>query len=632
MSALVIFTLIMLHKKDLIYTLTPFFLIHFFVRLLILNQGLELSLFIVLTESFVMIAQGFLLLYLSQAFHVVFNIKNNRFKGNLLFIVNTLILALFSTIITVALYRALSITDLYLSHHIVQSFSKEFFGIALVLPLLYLSYRFDKRFALPEYKLIKHTLFFLAYLSLIIVILLFEPFSFNQHGYFFSVLFVLVAFLFSYRIILFYSILSLYLGAFLFIQSDWPIIQHTEQTLSFIIFIFIAVMLAIIIRRVREEQFGQQRDNKMMNQELDDLLDFVYELLSLSKSLIKDDQNDDLLYMDKTFDVAIRLFQDVDKAFYIVEDHNDYTVHSRYNYNHDNDIPFLHESLNIFLEESIHLLRLNSIKDTLKTRYGEDVLHFHPSTTIQSRIFMSFNISAKKRMILCIDQYKERATYHVNRYHQFLALIDQLYKKHDLNQSAQVLKDDIILSFVRTLDLYDAYTKGHSEDVAKISQTLAKALDLDEDAVKNIYYAGLLHDIGKVGVDSHVINKKGKLNKDEYEAVKKHVMFGYNVMADEEALKPIAEIVKHHHEWWDGSGYPAGLKETDIPLGAQILSVADALSTMATDRPYRTHLDKQTILNELKKYAGTQFSPTITPIMIQFIQEGFLERHYKKEF
>src|SRR5262249_1668079 len=142
-------------------------------------------------------------------------------------------------------------------------------------------------------------------------------------------------------------------------------------------------------------------------------------------------------------------------------------------------------------------------------------------------------------------------------------------------------------SLTAALDAKDAYTHGHSERVARIAVELGREMGLEEDELGNVYLAGLLHDIGKIGVNDTVLNKAGPLTPEEEEHVKKHVTIGYAILRDLHQLKDLLPGVLHHHERYDGQGYPHGLAGDAIPLLARLLAVADSFDAMSTTRSYR---------------------------------------------
>lgn len=630
-AALYIFTYLIFSKRDLLFVGVPFLVLQLFSRLFYTDQNLALTLLIPFSMLLLMTLQAEMVKWLLQRININTMVEKARFRANLFIFMYTIILALVSSIMMILLLFATSTTSCNPYQCFIKVFSGEFLGLYILLPVLYLSYHHDGILKKCKETVIAHGLFFTVFLGLLLLFVFLERFSFNQQGYIFVILFVVIAYNFSYRTLLFYLILSLYFGAIYVVRPNIEINVFLGYGISFLVFVMIASIIAVIIKRFLEDQINQQKESVLITSELNNLLDYVYDLLKLSKALINEDDKDVDRYHAHAFDVAIRLFQDVDAAYACAISKGAYRLVKSYNYCDDSSIPYYHEMMTIFTDENKRLARYN-VKEALKQQYGDDFMLYQDRLKVYTRIYLKLTTSYEQELVIVIDQHSKKAKYYEVRYKQFLGLISQLFKKYDLSKRTQMLKDDIILSFVRTLELYDAYTKGHSEDVAVFSELLANQLGLESDLKKAIYYAGLLHDIGKVGVDYDIINKPGKLTDSEYEAVKKHVMFGYHVMQDSSDLKAIAEIVKHHHEWWDGGGYPEGLKGDDIPLGAQIISVADAVATMATSRPYKKRMNKQIIINELKKYKGKQFAPQAAICMIKLLEEGLLERHYKEDY
>ena len=177
--------------------------------------------------------------------------------------------------------------------------------------------------------------------------------------------------------------------------------------------------------------------------------------------------------------------------------------------------------------------------------------------------------------------------------------------------------NEVINSFTNLLEIYDYYTKGHNENVAKISLKIAREMGLSKDQRKKTYWAGLLHDIGKIIIPQHILNKKGKLTEKEYEIIKKHTKWGYQTLKTSEELSEIAEYILYHHERWDGSGYPEGLAGDAIPKISQILAVADAWDAMTSKRSYRDSLEIGEAIAELKNNSGTQFSSEIVNVFLE---------------
>ena len=159
---------------------------------------------------------------------------------------------------------------------------------------------------------------------------------------------------------------------------------------------------------------------------------------------------------------------------------------------------------------------------------------------------------------------------------------------------------------ILAVDTKDRYTKRHSEDVARYALFLARRIGVAETELEAIRVAGLLHDVGKIGIPDHVLRKPGKLTDEEYEVVKQHVALGDMIVRDVPDIEMVRAGIRHHHERVDGRGYLHGLAGDDIPLVGRILAVGDAFSAMTTSRPYRKALDVAEALRRLEDAAGTQ--------------------------
>ncbi|SDA75050.1 HDOD domain-containing protein [Butyrivibrio sp. INlla18] len=179
-------------------------------------------------------------------------------------------------------------------------------------------------------------------------------------------------------------------------------------------------------------------------------------------------------------------------------------------------------------------------------------------------------------------------------------------------------------TFINFIDAKDPYTRGHSKRVAMYAAEIAKRMRLPEDDIQNIYYAGLLHDAGKISVPDAVLNKPGILTKEERAMIQNHTVAGGKMLVQLSSLKGVRETALYHHERYDGSGYPDGLKGEMIPLFARIVGVADAYDAMSSNRVYRRHLNKDEIIEEIQKGAGTQFDPRIVTYMVDMINDGYV--------
>lgn len=189
-----------------------------------------------------------------------------------------------------------------------------------------------------------------------------------------------------------------------------------------------------------------------------------------------------------------------------------------------------------------------------------------------------------------------------------------------LYQKIQDSYFEITKALAQAIEAKDPYTHGHSERVMEYAVQIAQKLDLPEEEKELLKYAAMLHDIGKIGVRGIVLNNPNGLTNEEYDEIKKHPAVGEGIIQPIELLQPIRQFIKHHHEWYNGKGYPDGLSGENIPLGARILAVTDAYDAMKSDRPYRKALTEETAIQELKRGSSTQFDPKIVEIFLEILK------------
>ncbi|MBX3414137.1 MAG: HD domain-containing protein [Pirellulales bacterium] len=181
----------------------------------------------------------------------------------------------------------------------------------------------------------------------------------------------------------------------------------------------------------------------------------------------------------------------------------------------------------------------------------------------------------------------------------------------DLYRQQAELLAGVVRALTSAIDAKDPYTCGHSDRVARISVRLAQEMGLDLDTLKTIYLGGLLHDVGKIGIDDNVLRKPGKLTEAEFAHIKTHVEIGYHILIDLKQLSHVLPIVRHHHESWDGRGYPHQLTGENIPFLARIVAVADAFDAMSSDRVYRKGMDEEKLDGILRDGAGKQWDADV---------------------
>lgn len=208
-----------------------------------------------------------------------------------------------------------------------------------------------------------------------------------------------------------------------------------------------------------------------------------------------------------------------------------------------------------------------------------------------------------------------------------LKLIKQKNEVEVKNKELIEVYEKLNISFHSTIqvvsnavDARDSYTAGHSNRVVDYSLAIGKKLNMTEESINQLYLAALMHDIGKIGISDLILHKSAKLSDEEYEIIKSHPQIGTDILKSVEAFDVLLPSILHHHERYDGRGYPDNLSAEAIPLNARIIAIADTFDAMTSDRPYRKALSTEKAINEIEINKGKQFDPHIASIFIDFIK------------
>ncbi len=206
----------------------------------------------------------------------------------------------------------------------------------------------------------------------------------------------------------------------------------------------------------------------------------------------------------------------------------------------------------------------------------------------------------------------------------------QLAAKHQELRTAYV---QTIRTLTEAVDAKDTYTRGHSERVGIYASKIAREMGHPKELIERVYIAGLLHDVGKIGIRDAVITKPDRLSPEEYEEIKRHPEIGARILEPVDFLRDVAPCVRHHHEWYDGSdrGYPDRLIGDRIPLPSRIILVADTAEAMTSDRPYRSALSLDRVVAEISKYSGSQFDPMVVQAFLRILEREGDEFLHKRQ-
>ena len=276
---------------------------------------------------------------------------------------------------------------------------------------------------------------------------------------------------------------------------------------------------------------------------------------------------------------------------------------------------------------SIFGLLAAAIARGLDPGYNTDIV---PETMIAFTMLFAFSFFS--RIIITVLKENRQELLRVEKEAEKAKYVDELNKKNqELANEKERLNDltrEAILALSNAVEFNDHYTNGHLQRVANYSKSIAEKMGLEPAKITEIYYAGLLHDVGKLGINNELINKPERLNDEEYETMKLHTPMGYKIlrdMSEKTDFKDLSNGAKWHHERYDGTGYPDNLKGTEIPLIARIIAVADSYDAMTSTRSYRQSMNCEQVRQELIKGKGTQFDPEIIDIMLELIDKGELK-------
>jgi HD-GYP domain-containing protein (c-di-GMP phosphodiesterase class II) len=234
-------------------------------------------------------------------------------------------------------------------------------------------------------------------------------------------------------------------------------------------------------------------------------------------------------------------------------------------------------------------------------------------------LFLSVSFAASR---LFYHQYQTNLDLTNRLVHQQRHLADLVdVQSKALVDAEDKMSREVIRILAKVLDDYDPYTRGHSENVARLSENLARRLGYPEKFQHEIYWVGMIHDIGKIRVPKYILNKTDRLTDEEFEKIRQHPLYGYDMISESEVLRPLADIVLCHHERYDGSGYPNHLSGDQIPLAAQILALTDAWDAMLSRRVYRESLSVEYARAELVRCSGKQFAPFLVNSFLAMVEE-----------
>ena len=278
--------------------------------------------------------------------------------------------------------------------------------------------------------------------------------------------------------------------------------------------------------------------------------------------------------------------------------------------------------LSIYFELLLVVLFYTPLRVHFEGLYTVTFMNRFPMLYLCILMLTTISMTQYHESILVEIEYTDRLNAEVAK--QTRVAIEQSKVATERANQLSILTEEMIQTLAKTIDAKDKYTNGHSFRVSEYSVKLAKSLGFSDEELHNLERESLLHDIGKIGVPDAVLNKPSKLTDTEFETIKGHTIIGKTILDGIDGMNGVADAAAYHHERYDGTGYPKGLKGKDIPSHARIISIADAFDAMRSDRIYRKGLDDNTIRTELINGSGKQFDPDYLTAFISLFDKGEL--------
>lgn len=448
----------------------------------------------------------------------------------------------------------------------------------------------------------------------------------ENFGILILVLYIYSAYRYQYRMILFLNLIFLILVYAFHIQFV-SVEDYTLASVTNSIYIFAISSIAVMAKNLLQERKESYDGLERAKENLERVMLATNKVLNVDNSLPEDVEVFPRRYIIDMFQLAVDIYPKFTHATCYIKGDDEVEFIAAYNYDLDfiNELEFQSSGFNwsyykplIEKQNSEHIMSENKSMDLFYEHYGRLKESMRFTVKLGDNIYagMSFDI---------MEASKETFdSYDLDTFTTFQVLVNSYYQVATLNSENNTLKDDIIRSSVRTLELFDSYTESHSDQVSKLCIEIGRGLNLSQNELRKLYWSALVHDIGKIGLKPKILNKKTQLTDAEFDHIRSHSTLGYSVLIKSKGLEEIANIVRSHHERWDGSGYPDKLVGHEIPYLAQIIHVCDAVSAMASDRVYSKGKNETEILNELIDGVGKQFSPKIAKFMIDYIRDGKL--------
>ncbi|MBF8437221.1 HD domain-containing protein [Halanaerobiaceae bacterium Z-7014] len=382
------------------------------------------------------------------------------------------------------------------------------------------------------------------------------------------------------------------------------------------------------LEALNEETTAMNEELEASYDQINSQVEQLEKIIDLTVNLKVAEGIDENKFLEDLLDTAIQIVPEADYGSIVkyYQDHAEFVYSIGHDYNILKDLKIDKEIFE--LESKDEITVINHIYDTtipyLKARDREKFIT--ATRPIKETMIFDLYIDGEKMIGLSLD-IKEDSNKYFDRNSEksmqaFQNLASAFYSMQYYSKLQSEFQRDILSAMLSLLSIHDEYTESHSQHVAELSSQIASELGLSNKQIKETYWAGLVHDIGKTLIPDQILNKQSGLDPDEYEVIKNHPRWGYEALRTSSRLEEIARYVLYHHEREDGKGYPVGLSGDEIPIVSKILNVADAWDAMTSKRSYRDPLPYEEAKDELVENSGSQFSEEVVEVFLKLYEKN----------
>ena len=618
--------LVVYGKKSLLPVMSAYFAAFLFGRVVILDELLVVSISITILFTIITLIEMIIFKYLLEK-----RFKRKQIDGDIglkdlpYYLIITVIVALVG-----ATFKSLTVELFYSGSeyftHLYKTFTGLLFGMWVFNGAVIFGYYSDVKLQKKKSMSITSVLYMLIFFAFTSFIFTSPDsrFMLTSFGFVFIFLYLIVGLFSSYHMLVYNNLV------FIFLYSAYyatPIghLSFKNLFLDVNLFLVIANLSPIIIKLILN---AYDKKSQMVEKSLDVMKKIVTTSNKYFSNMEYVSFEPDVFFrrfLHEMYELGSTILPKVEmgSCYIIHEDNLEFIKATGYDIKLLNDLKFKSSTIHKTLFEPA--ITINCDDDSAvdnKERYPEYIEKY--GKIIQSiRVNLVFkrNIIGGMSFDIAEGSDDKFNSEDLETYESFYKLLKGNLGMGLLLYKNNKMINDIIISFVRTVGVYDEYTRIHSEEVANLSRNIADILNLDSETADITYYAGVIHDIGKISISPNILNKEGKLTDEEYNIVKGHSAQGYDILIQIEGLKDIAKYIRHHHERWDGFGYPDNLKGDEIPFISQIIGVCDAVSAMMHKRVYSEAKTLDEIIDELIAQRGKQFSPVACDAMLSYLNQ-----------